>query len=116
MDSASSIDLTNPFDCGRSVRFQACRILYRDCSILQARDFERALHERLLEGLSFFGHRSIEAEGLSSHIYYDIVIDLRRWTRVMSVVSTFGLPGDGAVMELLSSPPRGESSLHFLRR
>jgi len=100
-------------DPGRNLRLSAYRIFYRDCGILLARDFERGLRMRLPQGSNFFGRRFIASSGC---VYYNVVVDLLGRTRVSSAVLSFGLPGDGAAVEVLRAPLRGESSMVFLRR
>lgn len=97
----------------RGVRFHACRVLYRDCGILQARDFKSALVEALPEGSTFFGRRFVTSSGL---VCYDVAIGLSERTFATSVAALFGLLDDDAAVEVLRSPSRGESSTVFLRR
>jgi len=96
------------------IRHSACRIVYYDSGIDEATDFESALYGRILEGSTFYACRFVTAAG---QVCYEVVVNLSSPSRFTGDVNgVFGLPNNGAVVELLSFPVRGEYLTEFLRQ
>jgi len=100
-------------EAGRALRFRACRVVYRGCSLLSASDFETALREQLPGGSVFFCRRFVRSSG---EVSYDVVVDFSNRVRGGSIEGIFGLLGDSGTVELLKRPAHGEYRAAFVTR